>query len=145
MDAESYMREIVDPTINDFEANPRSRRHAFVACLVTCHCADYLALPRKAQQLRNELKKQSMAFSMIDRVAHAFKHVQSGHVNSPQDKPLNVTAVFERPPALAGVAQCGLSRCGDPVGGVEVWGEDTPDLLHAVKKAAEFLHTKCRK
>ena len=45
-DLEWYLGEIVDPTLKDFEDNPSSRRHAFLACVVAfCHAVDYLAYP----------------------------------------------------------------------------------------------------
>ncbi|MGY3618404.1 hypothetical protein [Bradyrhizobium sp. USDA 10063] len=131
-DAEAYMREIVDPTIADFHAHPTSRRHAFLACVATYHCIDYIKRP--PGNLRKQFRDECPDFGTVDRVAHAFKHtVTDGQ------KPLKVTSVFERPPAGAGVAQCGLSRVGDSIGGVEVWNESESDLIGAVTKAAEFL------
>jgi hypothetical protein len=143
VDAEAYMSEIVDRTINDFKEHQASRRHAFLACVATFHCIDYLAHPRKSANLRKKFRKNP-DFAIVDGVAHAFKHVKSdGNVTAPQarEQPLRVTAVFSRPPARAGVMQAGLSRVGDPVGGVEIWGESGSDLLGVVMKAAEFLRT----
>jgi hypothetical protein len=142
MHAEAYMIEMVDPTINDFEANPGSRRHAFLACLATFHSIDYLAYPGKSANLRDRFRRENTDFAVIDRVAHAFKHVESGDPNSPQNQPLDVSTVFARPAALAGVMQSGISRCGDTIGGVEIWGERVVDLLHIVRNAAAFLRTK---
>jgi hypothetical protein len=135
LDPESYMREIVDPTISDFRAHPASRRHAFLACVVTFHCIDYIR--RKPKNLRNQFRKESAEFATVDRVAHALKHAKSDG-----EQPLNVTSVFARPPARAGVARAGLSRCGDSTGAVEIWNEDGSDLLRAVTKAVEFLRSK---
>lgn len=120
-EAESYLRNIVDQTISDFEKHPTSRRHAFLACLVTFHCIDYLAFPGKSGNLRKQFKNESMDFALVDRVTHAFKHVESGSPESAQNRPLRVAAVFERPPRRAGIMQAGLSRLGDPVGGVGIW------------------------
>lgn len=139
-DAISYIRDIVDPTIADFHDHPASRRHAFLACVATFHCLDYIA--DKSQNLRDRFRKESSDFAIVDRVAHAFKHVKSGHRESPQNQPLHASLVFERPPALAGVAQCGLSRLGDTTGSVEIWNEDGSNLLSAVTKAAKFLRSK---
>lgn len=142
MDAISYMNEIVKPTIRDFESNPTSRRHAFLTCVAVFHFIDYLDLLESSQNLRGQFRRQNANFAIVDRVAHAFKHVQSGNALAMDNQPLAVRSVFERPPAMAGVMQCGLSRCGDEVGGVEIWGENGPDLLHVVKRAAEFLRSK---
>jgi hypothetical protein len=42
MDAQEYITKIVEPTIKDFEENPVSVRHAFLACVVVFHSIDYL-------------------------------------------------------------------------------------------------------
>jgi hypothetical protein len=133
------LEQIVVPTIADFEKCPSSLRHAFLACLVTFHTVDYIAHPKKAASCRNVFRKESEAFADVDRVAHAFKHVKLRNKNDP----LSVEHVYSRPPALAGVAQCGISLCGDVSGGVALLGEDNADLLAIVKEAVEFLRTKC--
>jgi len=143
MDAAVYMAEMVEPTIEEFARNSASRRHAFIACLVTFHCVDYLAHPRNARNVREQFRKESADFAVVDRVAHAFKHVESGDERSPDNPPLMARAVFGRPPGRCGVGQAGISRVADPDGGVEIWGENTPDLLYVVKKAAEYLRGKC--
>jgi hypothetical protein len=136
LDASNYMTEIVDPTISDFEANPTSRRHAFLACVVTYHTIDYLTRPKSPRILVKSFRDKSPEFALVDLVANAFKHVEN--------RPLRAEHVYSRPPALAGVAQCGISRAGDTTGGVALWGEDTADLLPTVKLAARFLRTKCK-
>src|SRR5258707_1283859 len=109
-DAISYTNEIVDPTIADFRDHPVSRRHAFLACVATFHCIDYIT--PGSQNLRDQFRKENSDFATVDRVAHAFKHVRSGNPKSPQNQPLDVSLVFERPPGRAGVARAGLSRVG---------------------------------
>ena len=139
------MREIVDPTIADFRDHPASRRHAFLACVVTFHCIDYITHPKKPQNLRHRFRKESLDFATVERVAHAVKHVRSdGESKSSQKqaRSLHVASIFARPPALAGVMQCGLSRLGDLQGGVEIWEEEGSNLFSAVTKAAEFLRSK---
>jgi hypothetical protein len=141
-DAKSYLAEVVDPTVADFRNHPASRRHAFLACVATFHCIDYIAQIDKSQNLRQRFRKENSDFATVDRVAHAFKHVESGSSKSSENQPLHVTSVFVRPPALAGVMQCGLSRMGDLQGGVEILDEDGSNLLSAVTRAAEFLRSK---
>jgi hypothetical protein len=143
VDPLTYLEQIVVPTIAEFEKYPYSRRHAFIACLVTFHTVNYIEYPKNAGNSRNKFRKESEAFAIVDRVAHAFKHVKSGHENDKHNRPLSVEHVYSHPPALAGVAQCGISLCGDVTGGVVLWGEDNADLLAIVKEAAEFLRTKC--
>src|SRR5882724_6263336 len=74
-DLQQYLRDIVRPTVRDFERHPRSVRHAFLACVALFHSVDYLAFPNKARGTRQQFRKDSSEFLMIDRLAHAFKHV----------------------------------------------------------------------
>jgi hypothetical protein len=83
----------VDPTIRDLEDHPASRRHAFIACVVTFHCIDYFAHPKKSANLRNLFRNQSPDFAVVDRVAHSFKHLETGHPEAPQNQPLASTYV----------------------------------------------------
>ena len=53
-DLELYLCDFVEPTIAEFEKNPASVRHAFVACVVTFHAVDYLAHPKKPAPLRQK-------------------------------------------------------------------------------------------
>ena len=138
-DLARYLDKIVEPTIRDFAANPTSVRHAFIACVVTFHAVDYLAHPRKSRSLRQLFCEQSSDFETIDHVAHAFKHVMTG----PREKPILVAAaVISRPPARAGELVPGLSRVGDPDGGVTLANNREADLLGALRRAAAFLRSK---
>jgi len=74
-DLERYLEEMVEPSLKDFEANPTSRRHAFLACVVIAHAVDYLEHPRRANLRREALKRRSQDFHLVDQIAHAFKHV----------------------------------------------------------------------
>jgi hypothetical protein len=76
---------------------------------------------------------------MVDRIAHALKHVQTGHPQSAHHQPLKVEDVIERPPAIWDNAVWDLSRWGDAVGGVTIKNDHERDLLEIVKLAAEFL------
>lgn len=134
MQSQRYLTEIVDPTISDFEKNPTSVRHALLACMVTFHCIDYLAAPKRPRSLRQKFRADSPEFEIVDRVAHAAKHVKIG--------PLRAAHVVKRPPAVPGVLVPGLSRPGDAVGSVTIWDEAALDLLAIVKRAAEFLRVQ---
>ena len=136
MDAKQYADEIVDPTIAEFENEPRSRRRAFLACVATFHLIDYVG-----KQRLKDFRRECRAFVAVERYAHALKHTKTGHRNSPV-QPLTAGQVYERPPAICGQMECGLSLVGDATGGVSVAGEDVPDLLYDVKKAAAFLRSK---
>src|SRR5664280_2984354 len=136
------MNEIVDPTIADCEANPTSRRHAFLACAALFHTIDYLQYPDRDGNLRKRLRDESADFSSVDRVAHAFKHVASGHPNDPSNAPLSADDVIPRPPAIWGQMVWDLSRWDDATGGVTLDGDRNLDLLATMKRAAAFMREK---
>jgi hypothetical protein len=135
-DLETYLVEIVDPTLQDFENNPTSRRHAFLACVATCHAVDYLAFPTDPRTLRQQFEQQSPAFKLVNDVGHAFKHVVQGPRSQPR---MNQSEVISRPPASWGVAVWGVSRWGDASGGVTLETDRNVDLLGTVRIAVAFL------
>jgi hypothetical protein len=134
-----YIETIVEPTIKDFEEHPTSRRHAFLACVAAFHSIDYLAYPtERPSQLRQEWRKQSPHFKIVDEVAHVFKHVTTGNRAKPD---LHFKEVISRPPAMAGVAQCGISQCVDATGGVTLFNDRSIDLLHPLRETVRFLRS----
>lgn len=142
MDAKQYADEIVNPTIAEFENDPRSRRRAFLACVATFHLIDYIAYPARPKQgLREDFRRESPAFAAVDRYAHAFKHTETGHPNNPLIQPLEAGQVIERPPAIWGQMVWDLSRWDDAAGSVTIAGEHDRDLLADVKEAAAFLRS----
>ncbi len=74
---EAYLKEIVEPTFDDFKRNPRSVRHAFLACVAAYHSIDRVTYPKSHANLRKSWKKNSVEFTIVDMVAHHFKHVKS--------------------------------------------------------------------
>ena len=136
-DMVQYLDEMVEPTIKDFEENPTSVRHAFLACVAAFHAIDYLAYPRKRPAaLRQEFGRRSREFQIVDEVAHAFKHVAVGTRANPT---LKAAEVISRPPGRLGVMVLDLSRLGDPQGGVTLNSARDLDLLDVVKRAVVFL------
>jgi len=100
----------------------------------SAHAVDYLEHPRAARRRRNALKDQSKNFLLVDKIAHAFKHVKTdGHSS------LNQSQVIVRPPAYWGQAVWGLSRWDDPTGGVTLSDDVEIDLLDVAKKAVALL------
>jgi hypothetical protein len=141
MDAKDYMDQIVDPTIADFEANPTSRHCAFLACVAAFHTVDYIAQPGPSKNMRQTFRNNT-DFAAVDRVAHAFKHVETS--GSPRAVPPQMKAddAIERPPALWVVGVYDVSRYDDATGGVQAPTAITPDdLLVVVMRAAAFLRT----
>jgi hypothetical protein len=140
MDIERYFEQIVDPTIKDFEANPTSVRHAFLAAVAVFHSIDYLEYATKSPSLRSKFRKKCADFATVDRIAHAFKHVKTGHPDNIDLQPLSADGIIARPPAYYGVSGAyGLSRYGDGIGGVTLDSDRQQDVLSAVKRAAEFI------
>jgi hypothetical protein len=72
-----YLETIVETTIDDFSRNPRSVRHAYLACVATYHAIDRASFPNKPGNLRKTWGSRSVQFKIVDMVAHHFKHVKS--------------------------------------------------------------------
>jgi hypothetical protein len=124
MTPEEYMRDIMQPTLKDLVQNRTSKRHAFLACVVTYHMIDYLSGKRRKAVLRGEYRVQSAAFAAIDRIAHGCADAQSGRGRSPSragETPADLTAFAE--------------------GEATLTGEGT-DILALVNEAADFLAKK---
>jgi hypothetical protein len=135
-----YLDQMVEPTIRDFEQNPTSVRHAFLACVAVFHAIDYLAYPKKrSATLRQKFQKNSADFAIVDDVAHSFKHVVAGDRRKPR---LTAEQVIPRQPAYYGRAEWDLSNWNDPIGGVTLDRERSVDLLNAAKKAVLFLRSR---
>jgi hypothetical protein len=132
-----YLEEIVEPTIADFEQNARSVRHAFLACVTVFHAVDYLAFPGTSRGTREDFRRDSPDFKLVDDIAHAFKHVRAGNPRNPR---LSAKAVVSRPSGAFGQFAFGVSRFGDDTGEVTVTTNVRIDVLQVVKKAATFLH-----
>lgn len=139
-DLERYIEAVIEPTIKEFEAHPTSVRHAFLACVVTFHAADYLAFPKKPRTTRQKLGRESTDFLQVDRWAHAFKHVATGHGSTR----LLAKSMIARPPAVWGEMVWGLSRWNDSTGGVTLNDNRDVDVLDTVKRAVVFLREKVR-
>lgn len=117
MTPEEYMRDIMQPTIKEMIQNRTSKRHAFLACVVTYHMIDYLCGKRRKAVLRGEYRLQSAAFAAVDRITH-------GRAPSP-------LRVGETPGDLAASAE----------GEASLAGQGT-DILALVNEAANFLAKK---
>jgi hypothetical protein len=72
-----YLKHIVEPTFEDFKRNPRSIRHAYIACAVAYHAIDYAAYPKKPGNLAKKWKKANVQFAIIEMIALKLKHVVS--------------------------------------------------------------------
>jgi hypothetical protein len=135
-DLRQYLNDFVEPTIADFENNPASVRHAFLACVVAFHSVDYLAHPRRPAALRQEWNRQSEAFAIVDDVAHAFKHVKTGNPANPDLRAREVVVM----PAAFDVAT--FDAAAFDAGSVTLENDLTVNILAVVKEAAAFVRVQ---
>jgi hypothetical protein len=141
-DLEWFHRTVISPTIAEFEKQPNSVRLALLACVATFHGVDYLAHPDKSSTLRGSLRKESKAFEIVDYVAHAFKHVQTGDRANPKLKIQDVVGSsvtermekFDEEPFTIYPNEFAPSN-----GRVTLRTDETMDLLATVKETARFL------
>jgi hypothetical protein len=141
MKPEDYVREIVLPTAREFKANPRSRRHAYLTCMVVLHLKDHL---RKAGEGSIEKKMREAtgnSFDVVRAICNGTKHAAT----DPKTHRIQfeVGDDFDRPPGRAGQAQAGISRAGDPTGGRE-FGQnpnERVDIYGACKTTLEKFCT----
>jgi hypothetical protein len=144
VDYNQYFQEIIEPTIQELATNPTSRRHAFLACVTTFHAIDYLANSGNTPNtgnLKQRFRRESAEFAVVDRVAHAFKHV-TAYPNARANQPLASREVIARPPASWGEGVWGLSRWGDPVGSTTLDQQHGVDLLVTIQAAARFMRAQ---
>jgi hypothetical protein len=142
-DFRRFLTEIVDPTVEEFTANPGSVRHAFLACVVTFHSIDYLAFERKTAtrpqgkwgNLRKAYGNASPDFRLVDEVAHVFKHAVTG----PRGNEFLSDGVVRH----GGAFSSGFSS-GFDVTRVTVQGHPDINLLETVKRAVIFLREKAK-
>ncbi len=129
-----YLRQIVEPTVEDFKRNPTSARHAYLACVATYHAIDRVAYPKSVGNLRKEWGKQSLAFAMVDLVAHQFKHVRSNDEKAPHPP-----RTIRLSPGLFG--QVGFNTHAFNDTGSR---HSLRNLLFLLQTAVKFLHDKAR-
>jgi hypothetical protein len=136
MTPEEYMREILEPTIKDLVQNRASKRHAFLACVVTYHMIDYLCGKRRKAVVRGEYRTQSAAFAAVDRIAHGRVDAQPGARRSALracETPVDSSAAFAEGSSKA-------NTLGN-VGAARLTGKGT-DILDVVSEATDFLAKK---
>jgi hypothetical protein len=80
---QQYIDYIVEPTFKEFEHNPKSMRHAYLACVVAYHAIDRAAYPKRPGALKKIWRSQSFEFVIVDMIAHKFKHIISDDEKAP--------------------------------------------------------------
>lgn len=120
MTPNAFATEIVVPTVRDFRDNRRSRRHAYLACIVTYQLKDFLE--KEGVDVEGAMKTfgRSNSFEAVRAVCTAAKHKEFAGDRYPDNIPFIAGEDYDRPPAYYGEAVFGLSRYGDAHGGREI-------------------------
>jgi len=119
-----YLELIVDPTFKEYQQNPSSVRHAFIACVVIYHAIDRAARGEKSVgNLRKDWGDEVFPFKFVDIVAHHLKHVESNDEKQAGQRP------------------------GIPIGYLIGFGDNGDDLephnaYFMIRDAVSFLHRK---
>ncbi|GMV63184.1 MAG: hypothetical protein AMXMBFR74_23520 [Parvibaculum sp.] len=116
-----YMREIVLPTLAEFREDRRTRRHAYLACIVAFHIKDHL---KQAGEKHPEEKLRAVtggAFDLVRSVCNGAKHVVADKSHATA---FTAGRDVDRPPAVAGQMMVGLSFLGDAYGGRSIVTDD---------------------
>jgi hypothetical protein len=114
-----YALEIIVPIVREFRDDRRSRRRAFLACIVTYHLKDYLEKSGADVEAAMKMFGRATCFEVVRAVCNGTKHRgwRASHAENIQFVPGDD---YDRPPCVAGLAVCDLSRVGDIYGGREV-------------------------
>lgn len=108
-----YVTEIVVPTVRECRDNRRSRRCAYLACIVTFHIKDHLK-KAGAGPIEDKMRVACPGhFDVVRGVCNGAKHVAT---DQSHPIPFATGRDYYRPPAIAGVMVTGLSMLGDTKG-----------------------------
>jgi hypothetical protein len=137
-----FATEIVVPTVREFRDDRRSRRRAYLACMVTYHLKDYLQKSDVDVEAAMKTFGGSRAFEVVRAVCTAAKHKVFAGDKHPDNIPFSAGDDYDRPPATWDEAVWDLSRWGDAVGGREIaqnlGGLDLYECVKTVLKTYEF-------
>jgi len=132
-----FALEIIVPTVREFRDDRRSRRRAYIACIVTYHLKDYLE--KSGVDVEGALKTfgRATCFEVVRAVCNGTKH-RGWRANRVENISFVAGDDYDRPPCIAGLAVCGLSRIGDSIGGREVSEIDLYDAVKTCLRAYYF-------
>ena len=142
MTPQDYMDEILLPSLAAYEADTSSRRLAYLACITMFHLKDFLEKAGVETPEVEMLKHCEAAWNVVHAVAVGAKHADN--LDRPSKKnPIKFVAGTDdyRPPAVAGLMECGWSECGDEEGSIVIpvvdEGDDNlaleADLLYSLR------------
>ncbi|MCJ2093137.1 hypothetical protein MKK67_11605 [Methylobacterium sp. J-072] len=114
MQPAEFMAEIVLPTVLEFRNDRRSRRRAYLACIVTFQMNDHL---KKAGEKRPEDALRAatdLSFDVVRGVCNGTKHVWT---NDSHPIAFVIGDDQDRPPAICDDLECDASELEDGAGG----------------------------
>ena len=117
MSPSEYVIEIVAPTFMEFKHERRSRRRAYLACVMVFQIKDYLKRAGETGIEQRMRQSTGDAFDVVRGVCNGAKHVA---MDSSHSIRFRAGDDWDRPPAIAGLAIAGLSLVGDGDGGREI-------------------------
>jgi len=128
-----YVTEIVVPTVRECRDSRLSRRHAYLACIVTFHIKDHLKKAGVTASIENAMRSACPDdFDVVRAVCNGTKHVET---NATHPVPFTAGEDYDRPPAVLGEMVLGVSMLGDTVGARVLHHQDKNfDLYDSVKK-----------
>ncbi|MGP0059647.1 MAG: hypothetical protein ACLPID_10215 [Beijerinckiaceae bacterium] len=129
-----YLKLVVEPTVEEFQRNPFSLRHCYLACVATYHSIDRAAeiVKKRPATLRQVWGRQSIEFKLVDIVAHDFKHIHASDRNVPPNTiPLSF-ALYGR----MGFNTHGFNDSGQI--------ESLRNLTFVVRDALKFVHAQAK-
>jgi hypothetical protein len=132
-----YLDTIVEPTFEDFCRNPKSMRHAFLACVVAYHAIDRAGpRPGKPGNLTKQWREASVYFLLVEAIANKLKHVISDLERQPVPE--------GHIPLGALVAGGGLNSSMLGATMLNGGGLDPHNLQHVIRCAIAFIREQDR-
>jgi len=94
-----YVNEIVQPTVREFRDERRSRRRAYLACIVVFHIIDYLKNAGEKDVWRKLKQANPDIFELVRSICDGSKHFET---NAKHAVHFRAGSDWDRPPAFPG-------------------------------------------
>lgn len=137
--ARRYWLEIAAPTLQEFADAPFDNRRAAFACLVLHHAPEHCLVERlgvaEGQRAQGSYwaSRHEDEFKVVRAIAIALKHGER------REDAYSLHQVYSRPPAVAGMLECGWSVVGDEDGSVLAQKEPAAGDLVDLHAAVAFV------
>jgi hypothetical protein len=117
-----YVDEIVLPAMKDFQADRRSRRYTYQACMAVFHIKDHLGKAgEKDVHRRTRRRAGGSYFDVVRAITNGAKHVET---DATHPIPFRAGNDVDRPPGIWGAAVADVSNWDDAVGGRQIVSVD---------------------